>query len=441
MSALYLFDKFAKAAGTALDSAGYATDSGHGPYTLASGSSLLCDGSGHAYETVGSSYEVAAYTPAVDQRLRFKVHPTTTPLAAPEQIGGFFRYNSAANSLYHVILDFNTSSTFLVLAQVNGTSTQIYQSGTLTVADGDTIDMIVTGAGPVTFTLKVNGATAASFTCSDPTQYLAAAGTQGLRHLTNSHTTADEFQYGPVWIGPLVPTFAATPGATTLAAGATTTITPANFTGTPTYTSSNPAVATVDAAGNVTAVALGTTTITAVDPTFADFTAGSGTITVSGDAGPPPATGYAFLSLVHGVFSAGLTTVGYAMYRADNTTYHGWTTSGVVERYAGTYGANIPVPGSGQFEVRWSVSNAAPFYSDVDRARFALDLAQPLDAPRALDSVADSALTVNDGLHSAIAEAAGRETVVGTAYTKKTPAGTTLRSFTLDSATSPTSRS
>jgi hypothetical protein len=69
-----------------------------------------------------------------------------------------------------------------------------------------------------------------------------------------------------------------------------------------------------------------------------------------------------------------------------------------------------------------------------------INLAQTGLVPRDLSAVADAALTVGDALVSAISEMAGDESVVGTAYTKKTPAGTTTRVFTLDSATEPTSR-
>jgi hypothetical protein len=78
--------------------------------------------------------------------------------------------------------------------------------------------------------------------------------------------------------------------------------------------------------------------------------------------------------------------------------------------------------------------------SVTDKAGYSLNLAQLLSAPRVLDAVADNALTVNDALHAAISENSGRESTAGTAYTKKTPAGTTLRTFTLDDATTPTSR-
>ena len=70
-----------------------------------------------------------------------------------------------------------------------------------------------------------------------------------------------------------------------------------------------------------------------------------------------------------------------------------------------------------------------------------INTAQTLSAARALDAIADTSLTLNDALHCAIAAAAGEETVVATTYTIKTPStNTVLRTFTLDSATEPTSR-
>jgi hypothetical protein len=71
-----------------------------------------------------------------------------------------------------------------------------------------------------------------------------------------------------------------------------------------------------------------------------------------------------------------------------------------------------------------------------------VSLTQPLAAARALDAIADTSLTVNDALHCAIAAATGQQTLNGTAYTIETPhTATVLRTFTLNSATAPTSRS
>jgi hypothetical protein len=79
--------------------------------------------------------------------------------------------------------------------------------------------------------------------------------------------------------------------------------------------------------------------------------------------------------------------------------------------------------------------------SNADKTGYSLNLAQTGLSPRALDSVGDSSLTVGDALVAAICGAAGEETVVGTTYTVKTPStATPIRTFTLDSATAPTSR-
>lgn len=70
-----------------------------------------------------------------------------------------------------------------------------------------------------------------------------------------------------------------------------------------------------------------------------------------------------------------------------------------------------------------------------------LTTSQLLAAPRNISAIADGSITVNDALWSAVCGAAGKETVVSTTYTVMTPStGTTLRVFTLDSATAPTSR-
>ncbi len=71
-----------------------------------------------------------------------------------------------------------------------------------------------------------------------------------------------------------------------------------------------------------------------------------------------------------------------------------------------------------------------------------VNLSQLLSAPRALDTVNDNALTINDGLVAAICGAAGQQAVSGTAYTIATPhTATPIRTFTLNSSTAPTTRS
>jgi hypothetical protein len=77
-------------------------------------------------------------------------------------------------------------------------------------------------------------------------------------------------------------------------------------------------------------------------------------------------------------------------------------------------------------------------------AAVSLNLAQTGLTPRALDSIADSALNVGDALVCAIAGAAGKENVVsGTPnnYIIKTPfTGAVIRTFVVDSITNPLSR-
>jgi len=69
-----------------------------------------------------------------------------------------------------------------------------------------------------------------------------------------------------------------------------------------------------------------------------------------------------------------------------------------------------------------------------------LDKTQTLSAARNVGAVADTSLTINDALHCAIAGTAGRETQPDTTYTVMTPTGTVVRIFTLDSATTPSTR-
>lgn len=100
-----------------------------------------------------------------------------------------------------------------------------------------------------------------------------------------------------------------------------------------------------------------------------------------------------------------------------------------------------------------SAASAVTFPSSIGTSTFAggavasvtaavnLNLAQTGLTPRALDAIADGALTVGDALVCALASAAGKESVSGTSYTVRTPStGTVVRTFTLDSATNPTTR-
>ena len=89
-----------------------------------------------------------------------------------------------------------------------------------------------------------------------------------------------------------------------------------------------------------------------------------------------------------------------------------------------------------------AATSAPPGFSTLTVGAIASGvIGQVLNPPRALDTVPDSALTVNDGLHCAIAVSAGQWAITGTSWPCKTPMGTTtIRTFTLDSATAPTSR-
>lgn len=74
-------------------------------------------------------------------------------------------------------------------------------------------------------------------------------------------------------------------------------------------------------------------------------------------------------------------------------------------------------------------------------AAVTVSLAQTLSAARNVGAIADTSLTLNDAFQCAIAAAAGKESVSGTTYLVQTPStGTTIRSFTLDSGSAPTSR-
>jgi hypothetical protein len=69
-----------------------------------------------------------------------------------------------------------------------------------------------------------------------------------------------------------------------------------------------------------------------------------------------------------------------------------------------------------------------------------INVAQTGLAVRDLSSLADNVITVGDCLVAGMALAAGDGSVVGTTYTVKTPAGTSVAVKSLDSATAPTSK-
>jgi hypothetical protein len=131
---------------------------------------------------------------------------------------------------------------------------------------------------------------------------------------------------------------------------------------------------------------------------------------------------------------------------------------GLIESGGGQYFGTFPAVGAGRYSIdiydqvggAAATSDVPPVgggsiewtgTAEVNPAFTNLNLGQAGLTVRPLDAVADAALTVGDALVCAISAAAGKEAVVGTAYTVQTPAtGTIIRNFVLDSATAPTSR-
>lgn len=109
---------------------------------------------------------------------------------------------------------------------------------------------------------------------------------------------------------------------------------------------------------------------------------------------------------------------------SDGTFYSAGSDFSVVLT-AGTVGGTSVV---GQEIAHFSIFNRA------------LNFKQKGFTVRDISAVADANLTVEDAFVAIISEMGGQEAIVGTAWTKKTPAGTTVRVMALDSATTPTAR-
>ncbi len=153
-----------------------------------------------------------------------------------------------------------------------------------------------------------------------------------------------------------------------------------------------------------------------------------------------------------------------AYLSSDHTTPAiGKTIAVVISKNGAAFGnpsagaTNATAIGSGWYYVDMSTTDTATLGPHITRgtcsgvddvevvaqvvAGYALDLTQTGLTPRSLNSVADSALTVGDALLASICSAAGKESVVSTTYTVKTPStGSVIRTFTLDSGTVPSSR-
>lgn len=138
---------------------------------------------------------------------------------------------------------------------------------------------------------------------------------------------------------------------------------------------------------------------------------------------------------------------GYPKYRletAGGTLVQDWTNSGVTQRTnsdglgSPCFYVRLSLDPSLWYTIEWDNDDGAVTAEDFSGAT-GLDLALSGLTPRDLSAVADADLTVADALVAAIAVAAGDRAVVGTTFTTRTPAGTTVASKTLDSATTPTS--
>lgn len=176
-------------------------------------------------------------------------------------------------------------------------------------------------------------------------------------------------------------------------------------------------------------------------------------------------------SVVQG-FAAGLSGVTYKVITSAGTTYTAATSSGVVALGNGSYGALVSLPTTGGFAIQWgdggspakyategvnataessvvvanilpviqsgfaAVESSIPTTSQIATAY----LAQAIGTPRALDSVADSSMTVADAHWAAILAGVGRKDASsGTMEIISTPgSGTVLRTLGITtSSTSP----
>jgi hypothetical protein len=174
------------------------------------------------------------------------------------------------------------------------------------------------------------------------------------------------------------------------------------------------------------------------DATAGDFTTASSigkSLYTTGNA-PGAASGLALVGSNMGTASNALTGAQTATAVWQDATAGDFTTASSIGKSLYTTG-NAPGAASGLALVGSNMGSASSVTAAVT-----VSLSETLSAARALDSVADTSLTLNDAMHCAIAGAAGKETVSGTTFTVKTPStATTLRTFTLDSGSAPTQRS
>ncbi len=354
------------------------------------------------------------------------------------------------------VLNASTNFTFTPNGLYTGTITPSMTSLTGTWAPAS-----LTWSGPATaktatFTPSATGSGMANGTAS-PT--LTPPG--GVTYTSNARTLG---------VAPAAVSTAAT-GLTLALTGGGTAWTPGTP-GSPTFTASAGTVTaqtiTSATAATLTYSSPGTPqTVTITDPSTSDTT----TLVI--------ASVYNVLAVApYGVAYTGL-GLGYTVYNPDGTVFQAHTTAGVNEiASTGIYQVQFSAVTSFIGLVVWDApagidpyvreiqpssaintpsptAIAAAVWQDATAGDFTvtgsigkyimtgvtINLAQSGFTPRNLGTVADAALTVGDALLAAICAAAGKETVVGTTYTIKSPStGTTIRTFTLDSASSPSSR-
>lgn len=185
--------------------------------------------------------------------------------------------------------------------------------------------------------------------------------------LANSSATGD--------ITATAPTI--TPTAMNLNVNATANIT-SNSTGTITYTSANPAIASVNASGVVTGLAIGTTTINVSQVANGNYTAGTGVVTVT------------VTDVTTGTYrttGAGSWPGGASAATWERMTAGGWTTATpaasatdlLIIRHAVTSGAAIAASGGTKMQIddqgSMSITHSSTFASMVIKKGGTLDVA------------------------------------------------------------------
>jgi hypothetical protein len=147
-----------------------------------------------------------------------------------------------------------------------------------------------------------------------------------------------------------------------------------------------------------------------------------------------------YASLVSG-FATGLSTVGYEVFTFPaGTVYAARTTAGVTA-IGKSYGVSVTLPDNVDYVIQWDDGGSPANYAPPDLVSpRQIDPTQLMGAPRALDSVADSAVTINDVLWAGYAGGVGqKDASSGSTETVKTAStGTLVRTYTVGtSSTNP----